>query len=178
MPALRDVTAIRTILETDRAWSAYALGDLAPGFFEHCSWFHAPGDAGALALLYAAFSPAVLFAQGAPESLAPILDEFATEPRIYLHIRPEILPLLATRYRAVELKAMWGMVLDVAAYRAAPNAAAVRLSSAHKSALEQLYSDGDAAGERPDFFYPAMLDEGVFYGVWEGGHLLAVAGTH
>jgi len=51
MPALHNIPAIRALLEADRAWAAYRLGDLAPGFIEHCSWFQPPGGSGALALL-------------------------------------------------------------------------------------------------------------------------------
>ena len=61
MPALHDIPAIRALLEDDRAWAAYPLGDLAPGFIEHCSWFQPRGDSRALALLYGAFKPPVLF---------------------------------------------------------------------------------------------------------------------
>src|SRR5260370_25075464 len=99
MPALHNIPAIRALLEADRAWAAYPLGDLAPGFIEHCSWFQPRGDSGALALLYRALTPPVLFTQGNTASLATILDEFSTEPGVYLQVRPEILPILATRYR-------------------------------------------------------------------------------
>src|SRR5215831_16988478 len=119
MPAPRDIPAIRALLEADRAWAAYPLGDLEPGFIEHCSWFHPGGDSGALALLYAAFKPPVLFTQGDPESLATILGEFSTERAVYLHVRPEMLPILATRYRIVELRSMWRMVLGPSACLAA-----------------------------------------------------------
>src|SRR5262245_15260572 len=129
MPELRDIATIRGILERDRVWSAYALGDLAPGFFEHCRWFE-PIGGGALALVYGALTPPVLFAQGAPESLGAILDEFTTESRVYLHVPPEMTPVLAARYRIVELRRMWRMVLDPAAYRSAVCFEAVRLSLA------------------------------------------------
>ena len=82
MPALHNIPAIRALLEADRAWAAYPLGDLAPGFIEHCSWFQPPGGSGALALLYRAVRPPVLFTQGDPEPLAAILDEFCTESAV------------------------------------------------------------------------------------------------
>ena len=120
----------------------------------------------------------MLFTQGDPESLAPILDEFSTEPAVHLHVRPEILPLLATRYSLVEPPRMWRMLLERDAYRGTSRSDVVRLSSSQRSAVEQLYADGDACGERPDFFFPSMLDQGAFHGLWENGQLLAVAGTH
>jgi ribosomal protein S18 acetylase RimI-like enzyme len=171
-------TEIRELLEIDRVWAAYPLGDLAPGFFEHCRWFRPPGSSGALVMLYRAFTPPVLFAQGDPGDVAAILDEFSTEPKVFLHVRPEMLKVLKTRYDIVELRHMWRMVLDRDAYRSGLTLEVVRLSSAHVSAVKQLYDDGAISGESPDFFFPSMLDAGVFYGLWEADELVAVAGTH
>jgi predicted GNAT family acetyltransferase len=46
------------------------------------------------------------------------------------------------------------------------------------AALKRLYADGEPAGEAPDFFHADMLPQGVFYGIREGGQLIAAAGTH
>ena len=45
MPLLTDRAEIRARLLADRAWSVYALGDLAPRLFEHTTWYatHAGG---------------------------------------------------------------------------------------------------------------------------------------
>jgi ribosomal protein S18 acetylase RimI-like enzyme len=169
---------IRQLLEIDRIWAAYPLGDLAPGFFENCSWFRPPGSSGALVMLYREFTPPVLFAQGDPGDVATILDEFSTEPSIYLHVRPEMLPVLETRYEIVELRPMWRMVLERNKYRSASTPDVVRLSSAQESAVRRLFDDGAISGESPDFFSPSMLDAGVFYGLREDDALVAVAGTH
>ncbi|HEX4915985.1 MAG TPA: GNAT family N-acetyltransferase, partial [Vicinamibacterales bacterium] len=45
-------------------------------------------------------------------------------------------------------------------------------------ALTRLYQDGESTGESPDFFYPAMLESGTFFGMFEGGEIVAAAGTH
>lgn len=55
---------------------------------------------------------------------------------------------------------------------------AVRLGAADVPALLTLYADGEATGESPDFFYPSMVTDGVFFGVYEGDVLIAAAGTH
>ena len=47
-------------------------------------------------------------------------------------------------------------------------------AAADLPALERLYGAPDG----PDYFCPAMLEEGIFYGVREGGELAAAAGTH
>src|SRR5690348_16435776 len=160
----------------DPAWSVYALGDLAPGFFERCSW-HAT-ESPALALLYCGFTPPVLFTLGQPAAIAMLLDELAGEPAFYLHVRPEIVPVLAANYRVTGLKKMWRMLLDRSCYRPVAGPDVVRLRPADLASVEQLYSDGQSTGEAPDFFFPPMLEAGVFFGVREGDELVSVAGTH
>ena len=178
MPRVSDASLIRALLETDRAWAAYALADLAPGFFEHCEW-HACGEpAPALILLYRAFETPVLVTVGAAPAIAGLLDEVRDEPEIYLSIRPEILPLIKARYDVLAEAPMWRMVLDPSAFNAPGANEAVRLTIADLPALQQLYADGDATGEAPDFFYPEMVVQGVFFGVREGEALVAAAGTH
>ncbi len=113
MPVLRDQAAIRSILSADPGWSVYALGDLAPGFFEHTLWVQPTDRAPALALLFRGFSTPVLFAFGEAQAFAGTLDEIGDEPSLYLHVRPEIVPVLAGRYRIVELKDMLRMALII-----------------------------------------------------------------
>jgi ribosomal protein S18 acetylase RimI-like enzyme len=129
-------------------------------------------------MLYRAFPPPVLFAQGDPGEVATILDEFSTEPSVFLHVRPEMLPVLETRYDVVELRPMWRMVLERDLYRSASTSDVARLSLAQESEVRKLFDDGAGSGESPDFFFPSMMDAGVFYGAWETNALVAVAGTH
>lgn len=175
MPRLTDLTLIRAILETDRPWAVYALGDLAPGFREHAVWHAAEG---ALLLLYRAFETPVLFTLGAPENIAPLLDEIASEREMYLSLRPEILPLIKARWSVKHETPMWRMVLDPARFQPLPGEGVTRLALADLPALEALYADGQLTGEVPDFFNPPMLEQGAFYGVWEEDRLAAAAGTH
>lgn len=178
MPAIRDPAAIRAILLSDPAWSVYALGDLARGFFEHCSWYVSSNTPPALALLYRGFTPPVLFGIGDPASIAGLLDELADEAAFYLQVRPEIVPVLSTRYRLTGLKPMWRMLLEPARFRHACGQAPVRLGPADLARAERLYADGHAAGEAPDFFFPSMLEDGVFFGIFEADELISIAGTH
>jgi ribosomal protein S18 acetylase RimI-like enzyme len=178
MPRLTDPVAIRAILNTDRPWAVYALGDLSPRLMPHCTWLCPPGDAPALALLYRGFSTPVLLTLGTPAALAPLLDEIAAVQRFYLHVRPEIIPLLQTRYRTEGLKHMWRMVLERGRFRDVPAPDVERLGPADVDAVCRLYQDGAASGEMPDFFDATMVSNGVFCGVREGKELIAVAGTH
>jgi RimJ/RimL family protein N-acetyltransferase len=178
MPRLTDPSLIRALLETDRPWAAYALADLAPGFFEHCEWRGSHEGEGAVILLYRAFEIPVLITVGAAPTVASLLDEIRDVPEMYLSIRPEILPLIKARYDMLAEAAMWRMVLNPAAFGAPTANEAVPLTAADLPALLQLYADGEASGEAPDFFSPQMLEQGVFFGVREGEVLVAAAGTH
>jgi ribosomal protein S18 acetylase RimI-like enzyme len=178
MPRLSNRTEIRRLLSLDRPWAVYALGDLAPGFFEHCEWHYAPRDAPGLALIYRAFETPVLFTLGPREAVRAILDEIADEPRLYLSVRSEHLPVIRARYRIEDEEAMWRMSLDPARLpRPSPNPA-VRLGLSDLPALGRLYADGDGTGESPGFFTPEMVERGLFFGLREGSGLASAAGTH
>jgi ribosomal protein S18 acetylase RimI-like enzyme len=177
VPRLVDPAAIRALLEADRPWSVYALGDLAPGFAEHSEW-RCADDEPALILLYRAFETPVLFALGDPLFISPLLDEIRGEPRMYLSIRPEILPLVSTHWRVENETAMWRMIVTPETFRPVEMEGVVRLGPGDLSALRRLYADGEPSGEAPDFFSPDMLARGVFFGIFEGSELMASAGTH
>ncbi len=175
MTRLTQPAQIRGLLETDRPWAIYALGDLSPGYFEHSEWFaEGPG----LALLYRAFATPVLFTLGQPEDLRPVMAEIGALPEAYLSIRPEVLPLVRERHAIEKEMPMWRMTLAAPDFRPAAHENVAPLTRADVPALEALFEDGEPAGEKPDFFAPAMVSDGVFYGVWEGGVLIAAAGTH
>jgi GNAT superfamily N-acetyltransferase len=177
MPRLDDPTAIQAILERDRPWAVYALGDLGPGFAEHSDWFALEDEPPALLLLYRRFDPPVLFALGAPERLASLIDEVDL-PVVSLHLRPEALAALAPGYRLAETRAMWRMLVEPATVRPAPVADVSPLDLSDLDAILGLFADGHRRGEGPAFFDPSMVGHGIFRGVWEGDDLVAVAGTH
>src|SRR5262245_11664945 len=98
VPQVSDPAVIRALLETDRTWSAYPLGDLRPDHFRHCRWLRSLGDRPALLMLYRGFTPPVLFALGPSVAVEPLLEELA-EPAFFLHVRPEVAALVRQRYR-------------------------------------------------------------------------------
>ena len=178
MPRLTDPARLRAILESDRAWAIYALGDLVPGLFEFCEWYAAAGQSPALALLYRKFETPVLLTVGEPKVLGTILDEIMDERKMYLSIQTGVLPLVKQRWAVEHETAMWRMTVRARDFRPVAGEAVERLSPDEVPALQRLYADGEAAGEVPDFFSPEMVGQGVFYGIREGGELVAAAGTH
>ena len=177
MPPLTDLRVVRTLLDRDRAWSAYAIGDLAPGFIEQCEW-HAPADGtGALLLLYRGFTPPIAFASGDVEQLRGLFEEIDA-PEISLHIRPSVLAALEGTYTPTDTRAMVRMVLRPDAFQSAPLHDVRQVTADDLEAIRALYEDGRAAGESPTFFYPSMLGQQTFYGIREDDSLVAAAGTH
>jgi ribosomal protein S18 acetylase RimI-like enzyme len=162
-------TAIRRLLETDRAWCVYALADLAPGFFGDCRWYTAPGG---IALFYTGFPTAVFFYHGDPDGVPAVLAE-AGEERFYLQVRPEAAEAMEARYRVEDRVEMLRMALDPGCFNNEAAAGARLLTPEDLPALLRLY-----AAEPPEFFFPSMLGQGVFHGMWDGAELAAVAGTH
>ena len=169
MPKLSDKDDIRTILRSDPRWCVYALGDLTPRMFEKCQWF-APD----LALVLHDNDTSILFAYGTG-GIREALD-FVAWP-VHLQVQPDALEEVRRHAVVIDEKHMQRMTLE----RRAPigvDPRVRRLTSADANALAELYRDGEATGESPDFFYASMVTDGAFFGVYEDRELTAVAGTH
>lgn len=178
MPPGVDPAAVRAMLETDRAWTVYALADLAPRYSAPAEWRLAAGGRPALLLIYRAFRPPVLFSHGSAADLEPLLAGIAGEPEFYLSMRPEaVAALRAAGYQIRGEKSMWRMLLE-ARDGTLPPLCAVRLGPGDDAELARLYADGEAAGEAPQFFDAGMLAAGVYFGIRAGEELVAAAGTH
>jgi len=177
MPRIADLSGIRSILELDRPWAVYALGDLSPGFAEHCKWFALQDEPPALVLLYGRFEPPVLFALGPPDRLACLMQEIDS-PAVTLQVRPDALAAILAHYQSADLQAMWRMLVEPETFRPVAVGGAAPLGGADIDAIQALYADGHQRGEGPHFFDPSMVEQGIFRGVWEGDALVAVAGTH
>lgn len=179
MPRVTDLTIVRALLERDREWSAYAIGDLSPELVDHCDW-HAPADvesAPALVLLYRGFDPPIVFAMGAARAVRPLVGELGA-PRISLHMRPEGVEAMAGIYTPMTTLAMRRMTIRRAAFTPAPHEHAQPIDENHLAAVSALYDDGHRRGEGPTFFHAAMLGQRTFRGIWDDGALIAIAGTH
>ena len=177
MPRITDLSRVRALLDRDRAWSAYAIGDLSPEFAANCSW-HAPdGETPALLLVYRGFDPPIAFAMGAARHLATLFREIDA-PTLSLHVRPDAIAAMSSAYRPTHTQAMWRMVVEPAAFCPVATDGIVALSESDIAAVNTLYDDGRQNDEGPTFFQPWMLRQGTFHGVREGPDLIAVAGTH
>jgi ribosomal protein S18 acetylase RimI-like enzyme len=169
MPPLTDKNSIRAILRRDPAWCVYALGDLSPEMFPKTKWFTPD-----LSLVLKDYGTSILFAMGAGsvrEALGAV-----TWP-VHLQVRSDALEAVAQHAKVEDTREMWRMIWT-RQRGIQKDDRAIRLGEADVQALQVLYVDGEESGESPDFFYPAMLARGVFFGVYEERQLVAAAGTH
>jgi GNAT superfamily N-acetyltransferase len=178
MPLTTDLQRIRTALDRDRTWSAYAIGDLDPQRLTHCSWYAPAADPDSLVLLFRGFMPPILFATGDPELLSLVFAELDA-PTVSLQLLHGAVGALPPAYVATDTRPMWRMTVSAASFRPAttgPHVTALDISDA--VAVAGLFAEGREGGEDPPFYSPGMLAEGAFRGIWDGADLVAVAGTH
>lgn len=185
MPQLTNPHDIRRLLRRDPIWSVYALGDLAAPMFSNTQWFTPD-----VTLVLHAFGTTILFADGTG-SIREALDH-VTWP-VHLQVREDALAEIERSAVVEHQRQMWRMSWNdrSATIRRGgtsipirrggtlvPPGQAQRLNAADVPALLELYADGDATGEAPDFFFPSMVPGGAFFGIYDGERLSAAAGTH
>ncbi len=168
MPLLTRKEDIRRVLQRDRRWCVYALGDLSPRMFPKCQWFTPD-----LTLVLHDYGTSILFAHGTG-SIREALDH-VTWP-VHLQVQPDALDEVARHATVTNVKHMIRMAWTGGSTRVSDRV--TRLGATDVAAIERLYADGESTGESPDFFYASMVTDGVFFGVYKGDDLIAAAGTH
>ena len=169
-----DRAMLRTFLETDRLYSAYALCDLDEREFLRTRWGVAlvGGEPIAVVLQYAGYSPQPIFVMGENDGIAAILADVIKPRTAYVAARTEHLPAVAANYRVDPGPAMLRMWVDAAHFRPFPSDVR-RLLPVEIGELNRLYQLGFAS------WLPASaISDGLYYGVRVGGRLVSAAGTH
>src|SRR5687768_15014323 len=165
---LTDKDQIRSILQRDRRWCVYALGDLTPRMFEKAQWFTPD-----LTLVLHDYGTSILFAHGTG-SIREALDH-VTWP-VHLQVQQDAFEEVKRDATVTDVKQMIRMAWTGGSTRIGDRV--TRLGAQDVPAIERLYADGESTGEAPDFFYASMVTDGVFFGVRKGDDLIAAAGTH
>jgi len=174
---LTERSQILSVLETDRLYAAYAIGDLEPGMFEHCTWFGAEeaGQLRSLVLLYRGLTPPALFLMGDVDGLRAILGGDRFPQHVYLTCLQPCLEMTRDFYAWERATPMWRMTLPGGERARFRNVAGncIPLTPAHAEQLTQLFTLGGGLA-----FGPEQIARGVFYGVLVADRLVSVAGTH
>jgi GNAT superfamily N-acetyltransferase len=171
---LRDKQQIRRLLEPDRAYAAYALAQLDSRYFGLSEWYLAEGEAGRALLLHSAGGLGrAMFAIGDANALDAILS-LRPGPRFtfgsfQLHHKSTVERyFLMTRGQT-----MLRMSVTRDSFQPAPGQT-VHLCARDVALVNRLYSmEGGISGYRA-----VHLEEGIYYGVFENGALVSIAGTH
>jgi len=173
-----DKTRLFAILNRERLYAAYAIGDLEPHLFHACRWYvaRAPGsdDALALGLLFSGLNLPIIITLGDVAGVAAILEQGLRPATAFFNLRAGHLPAVTRHYDLAEYQEMWRMALTPATFR--PSELPLhprRLYPADIAALNTLY-DLAWAGH----FAAYQVEQGIFYGLYVDDQLVATAGTH
>jgi ribosomal protein S18 acetylase RimI-like enzyme len=164
-------------LGSDRIWNGYSIADLDPPYraYTRIAVARHPqhGLAACLILQHPAFASIIPF--GTPAGLAAILPAVALPSAAYVLIRPEQLATLKNHYRFVaEPQEMLRMWVDAAGFRPpVPTLPVEQLGIADLETIDTFYTAYPASTFNAD-----QLASAPFFGVREGGMLVAAAGVH
>jgi RimJ/RimL family protein N-acetyltransferase len=173
--SVSDRDEIAAFLRRDRLYAAYALGDLDGPNRARVAWGMAHDEAGqptALVMHHEGLVPQPLFLMGAPDGCRSILEQV---------LRPRDAYLQGTELHEAAVRDLYELDAPLRMLRMAvgrdtfvPFAGpAERLTALDIDDLNRLYQLGFRGG-----FPPAILDDGVYYGVRVRGRLVSAAGTH
>jgi RimJ/RimL family protein N-acetyltransferase len=172
--ATTDRAMLRSFLEQDRLYAAYAICDLEEQEFSRTRWgLGWDGDSPvSLVLEYSGPTPQPLFVMGRVDGISAVLRD-VIRPRVAFVAAPTaVLPAIETAYRVDPGPSMVRMWVDRARFRPYP-ATVQRLLPVEIGDLNRLYQLGFAS------WLPAStIFEGVYYGLRVNGQLVAAAGTH
>jgi len=179
--SLHDKTQIEAVLRRNTPLNLYALGDLDDFFWPYTTWYGwRPGaEIEQVVLMYTGEPLPVLLAlaDGEGEALAQLLtDLFPVLPaRFYAHLNGPARSVLSSTYRIESHGLHYKMALrDWQAMQQVDISGVAQLGPVDAPALEALYT----ASYPVNWFQPRMLETGYYFGCWEGGRLISVAGVH
>jgi ribosomal protein S18 acetylase RimI-like enzyme len=169
-----DKALLRSILEGDRLYAAYALCDLEEREFNRTRWGVAWNGNRPIAVVleYNGPTPQPLFVMGQDEGIRVILRDLVRPRVAYLAAPRPLLPAVESAYRVDPGPTMVRMWVDRARFQPYP-ATVQRLQPVDIGELNRLYQLGFAS-----WLPSSAISEGVYYGMRVNGQLVSAAGTH
>jgi ribosomal protein S18 acetylase RimI-like enzyme len=170
-----DASALRPLLEGDAAYSAYAIAQLDPRLFAANEWLVSRGSSGRQALLVHSRSGLgnALFATGDPQALDVALSLHPGARFSFGSLRVEHRPIVEKYFILTRPQMMSRMQITSETFRPVEGSV-MRLGPAELHDVNYLYSiEGGPAAYRV-----SHLNDGVYHGVFVGGDLVSIAGTH
>jgi ribosomal protein S18 acetylase RimI-like enzyme len=170
-----DRDLIRTFLDRDRIYAAYALADLEDREVARSRWgiARADGELVSLVLEYGGPSPQPLFIAGRDDGIEAILRDVIKPSIAYVAALPANLAAVETRYRLEPGPQMVRMWVDRLRFQPVFDPGVMRLVPMEAGELNRLYRLGFGS-----WLPPQAIAEGIYYGIRVNGRLVAAAGTH
>ena len=173
--------SLLTLLSADRGWSAYALCDLEPSYLPYCHFLGSWRDRNLNAVLFIFASPGFTAISahgtaGVDVLLAAALTSQMIPVGSAILARQSDLPVYAQRLTLGHRTPLVRMVLSAERFepRTCPPGFRVRrLTDGDLPALDSLYASWPET-----VFNRFMFAEGVYFGAFVTGALVAAAGTH
>jgi ribosomal protein S18 acetylase RimI-like enzyme len=173
---LSDRAHIKPLLDRDRVYAAYALGQLEHSYFHLSDWWFAESqEARALVLHSKGGLGEALFTLGDAPAIDAVLTLHPGPLRTFVTCRPEHLDAVKKHFFMSQQQHMIRMAVRQETFvPGSDDYLPRRLRALDVRDLNHLYgSDGGAT-----FYTSWHLEEGVYYGIFEGRRLVAAAGTH
>jgi ribosomal protein S18 acetylase RimI-like enzyme len=170
-----DRAALRPLLEDDAAYSAYAIAQLDEKLFEANEWLLSRCSGGRQALLVHSRSGLgnALFATGDPQALDVALSLHPGPRFSFGSLRVEHRPVVEKYFILTRPQIMTRMQITAQTFQPIEGSE-VRLGPAELDDVNNLYSiEGGPAAYRE-----SHLVDGAYQGVFVGGYLVSIAGTH
>jgi len=170
-----DLDLIRSFLERDRLFAAYALADLEDRDAGRAKWgiARAGGDVVALVLEYGGPAPQPLFITGRDDGVEAILRDVVKPSIAYVACLSSSQAAVERRYRLEPGPQMVRMWVDRDTFRESFDPGVERLAPSDAGELNRLYRLGFGS-----WLPPQAIADGVYYGIRVNGRLVAAAGTH
>jgi ribosomal protein S18 acetylase RimI-like enzyme len=165
---------IRSFLQRDRIYAAYALADLEDNA-RRARWGIARegSEVVSLVLEFGGPSPQPLFVAGRDDGIEAILRELIKPPIAYLAYLPQSSRAVETRYRMEPGPPMVRMWVDRERFRSVFDPGVEPLTATDSSELNRLYRLGFGS-----WLPPQAVTDGIYFGIRVNGRLVAAAGTH
>lgn len=162
------------LLEKQRFYAAYAFGQLEPGIFALSQWWLVQGLNEQALLLHSR--------GGLGNALVAFGDGPALEAALMLHSGPastfltcqvEHAPAVQRHFWLRQKQIMMRMAVVSDDFNPVEGPAR-RLTGKEIYQVNELYNSEGS----PSFYAPIHIDQGVYYGAYEGHKLVSIAGTH
>jgi ribosomal protein S18 acetylase RimI-like enzyme len=165
---------LRRILEGKRPYAAYALGQLDPALFRLTDWWLASSPSNQALVLHSRGGLGnATFTMGEVGALDALLALHPGPRHTFFTCEPQHLETVLRYFDLDQRQTMIRMRVTPQAFRAIAGPVR-RLRGGDVREINRLYrTDGV-----PSFYSPRQIEEAVYYGAEQDGHLVAVAGTH